>query len=70
MVHSIVLNFISLFHWEKVQDRTVERRCLVTALCATVSKTALRSFHCGEQGCSFFRLRVQPVAQGWAEPSG
>jgi len=24
--HSIVLNFISLFHWEKVQDRTVERR--------------------------------------------
>ena len=21
---------------------------------------------CGEQGCSFFRLRVQPVAQGWA----
>ena len=36
------------------------------ALCATVSKSALRRFGCGEQGRSFFRLRVQPVAQGWA----
>jgi hypothetical protein len=31
---------------------------------------ALRRFDCGEQGRSFFRLRVQPVAQGWANHIG
>jgi hypothetical protein len=29
---SIVLNFISLFHWEKVQDRTAEQRAGDAAL--------------------------------------
>ena len=38
----------------------------VTALGAMVRNQALRRFHCGEQGRSFFRLKVQPVAQAWA----
>src|ERR1700730_1230064 len=61
-----VLQVIVLLHCKRCRIAPSSAACLVTALCAALSNQALRRFACGEQGCSFFRLRVQPVAQGWA----
>src|ERR1700730_9805882 len=61
-----VLQVIILLHCKRSSIAPSSAACLVTALCAALSNQALRRFGCGEQGCSFFRLRVQPVAQGWA----
>jgi hypothetical protein len=44
----------------------VQRRGLVTALCATVSNQALRSFHCGEQGLFLFQVEGSAGWPGWA----
>jgi hypothetical protein len=62
----IVLNVISWLHYDRCRIAPSSAREGPWRSAPAVSKSALRRFHCGEQGCSFFRLRVQPVAQGWA----
>ena len=65
MIHrSIVLRFITLLHQDRCRIAPLSAREGQDAL-RYGQQSALRRFDCGEQGC-IFRLRLQPVAQGWA----
>ena len=51
---------------QKVQDRTVERRVLSNGALRYGQQSGSPQVSLRRAGRSFFRLRVQPVAQGWA----